>query len=926
MVSQWIAGPAKTLFALIVIAILGLVSAQAQAYTDLVISEYVEGSGNNKALEFFNGTTQSINLNADAYVVQYFFNGQTAPGTTIALMGLIPPGGVFVLARGDAATAILAVANQTNLNNWYNGDDAVVLRRGGAAGAVVDSIGQVGFQPVDQWGEGLTSTQDNTLRRKPTMLTGDTNPFDVFDPAIEWDGFPLNTFADLGLYLTGVPDEPSIPVITGIHQIQGNGLSSPMVGQTVLVEAVVVGDFQDGGRGANGNLRGFFLQEEDANADDDPLTSEGIFVFERTPLLDVSVGDRVQVSGPVSEFRDLTQITAESITIMARSVTLPTPATVSLPVGSPDYLERYEGMRVVLPQALVISEYFNFDRFGEMVLALPLPGEDRPFTPTNVELPGSAAALAREDLNRRSRIVLDDGFTVQNPDPARHPNGAEFTLDNRFRGGDTLSHVGGILEQRFGTYRIQPTDGANHVIANPRPLLPPHTRGRLTVASFNVLNYFTTLDTGAAICGPSGNLGCRGADNAEEFERQRTKIISALVDMDADVVGLIELENNDNVALADLVAGLNDATAPGTYAYIPTGFVGNDAIKNGFIYKPGGVRPVGAHSLLDSTVDPAYLDTKNRPALAQTFAEAATGARVTVVVNHFKSKGSACNDVDDPDLGDGQGNCNATRTAAAEALARWLATDPTGNGDADVLIVGDINAYALEDPIRAFQAAGYTDLLRYFQGAGAYTFVFDGQFGYLDHALASASLLEQVSGAAAWSINADEPDILDFDLTFKRPAQQALYEPNAFRSSDHDPVLVGLDLYAPPVCDTAYPNEYVLWPPNHRMVPVRIEGVATVTGEPVSLNIDAVFQDEPVTGPGDKFAPDALGIGSDTVNLRAERAGGRGANGRVYHLYFTANSRGGSCTGVVQVGVPLNQGVNGQARDDGPLFDSSVWH
>jgi Ca2+-binding RTX toxin-like protein len=171
-------------------------------------------------------------------------------------------------------------------------------------------------------------------------------------------------------------------------------------------------------------------------------------------------------------------------------------------------------------------------------------------------------------------------------------------------------------------------------------------------------------------------------------------------------------------------------------------------------------------------------------------------------VNHLKSKGSDCLDVGDPDTGDGQGNCNLTRKAAAQALVDWLATDPTGSGDPDFLIVGDLNSYAKEDPIDAILAGpddtpgtsdDYRNLVDHYLGPHAYSYVFDGQSGYLDHALSSPHLTPQVTSIAEWHLNADEPDVLDYDTTFKPPAQDALYEPNGFRSSDHDPVVVGLN-------------------------------------------------------------------------------------------------------------------------------------
>jgi hypothetical protein len=209
--------------------------------------------------------------------------------------------------------------------------------------------------------------------------------------------------------------------------------------------------------------------------------------------------------------------------------------------------------------------------------------------------------------------------------------------------------------------------------------------------------------------------------------------------------------------------------------------------------------------VLDSSDDPRFIDTKSRPVLAQTFEVIATGARFTVAVNHLKSKGSDCLDVGDPDAGDGQGNCNGTRELAAQALVDWLASDPTGSGDRDFLVLGDLNSYAREDPITAVKAGpddiegtadDYSNLVAKYGGTYAYSYTFDGQAGYLDHALASPTLTAQVTGATEWHINSDEPDLLDYDTTFKSAGQDALYEPNQYRTSDHDPVIVGLDLLA----------------------------------------------------------------------------------------------------------------------------------
>jgi len=583
------------------------------------------------------------------------------------------------------------------------------------------------------------------------------------------------------------PPEACGDSFTPIYAVQGGGATSPLVGTEVAVEGIVTGDFQNNGSPDNGDLNGFHVQ--DPLGDGDMATSDGVFVYAPGGL-DVAVGDEVRVRGNVSEYGGMTEITASEIWICSSANPLPDAAELGLPVLVLDDFEPFEGMRVTFPQSLVISEYFNFDRYGEIVLA-----SDRLIQPTAVFEPGSQDVADLAALNLVSQIILDDGRTAQNPDPAIHPNGDIFDLDNLFRGGDTVQNVTGVLDYGFGRYRVQPTQAADHVNANPRTEAPDDVGGSLKVASFNVLNYFSTIDDGSWICGPLQDQECRGADDANEFTRQRDKIIAAISAVDAAVAGLIEIENHvDDDAVKDLVNGLNDFNGPGAYDYVATGVIGTDAIKVALIYQPAQATPVGEFAILDSSVDPRFLDDYNRPSLAQTFVDTFTGGVFTVVVNHLKSKGSDCNAVDDPDLGDGASNCNLTRTAAAEALVDWLATDPTGSDDADILVIGDLNSYDKEDPIDAIVDAGYDDLLALFNGEFAYTYVFDGQIGYLDHALASQGLTAQVAGTTAWHINADEPDLIDYDTTFKKDDQDAIYSPDAYRSSDHDPVIVGLDL------------------------------------------------------------------------------------------------------------------------------------
>jgi uncharacterized protein len=668
---------------------------------------------------------------------------------------------------------------------------------------------------------------------------------------------------------------------TPIHDIQGNGAASPLPGFPFVIEGVVVGDFQ----GSEG-LGGFFVQGADADVDADPNTSEGLFVASESP---VGAGDVVRVQGTAVESLGRTQLNSVTNVTVCSSGLPVSPTPVALPFGPLDEWEKYEGMVVTITQSLSIAESSNFDRFNETVLT-----DGRQYQPTARHEPGSPEAAALAESNARRRITLDDGRNSEYPDPAIHPNGGIFELGNRFRGGDTVANVTGVLDFASGLYRIQPTEGADYNPVNPRSDGPEDVGGNLTVGSFNVHNYFTTLDG-------------RGADTPEEFQRQRTKIIATITELDADVVGLIEIENND-AAVADLVAGLNGASGAGTYAYIDTGVIGTDEIKVAFVYKPARVTPVGDYAILDASVDPRFNDTLNRPALAQTFRSNESGGVFTAVVNHLKSKGSDCNAVGDPDTGDGSGNCNLTRAAAAEALVDWLATDPTGSGNDDFLIIGDLNSYAKEDPIDALLAGGYTDLVHEFAGESAYSFVFDGQLGYLDYALASEGLVDEVTGATEWHINADEPDLLGYDMTFKQPAQDALFEPNEFRSSDHDAVRVGIDSceeIAPTIDVSLSPDS--LWAPKHEYVSVQATIAAADDFDPSpAVTLVSATSNEPDDAPGDadgNTTKDVLVLDHDTLRLRAERDETR--SGRVYTITYRATDDcGNSATDSATVTVP----------------------
>lgn len=797
------------------------------ALNNLIISEYVEGSSNNKAIEIYNGTGSAIDLSA--YTLEFYFNGNVSAGTTISLSGILASGEVYVIADNDANPAILAQTDLTSTANFFNGDDAIVLRQGSN---VVDSIGQVGFDPGSEWGIGDISTQNNTIRRQTSVIAGDINISDAFDPSLEWEGFAQDTFDGLGVYADGGDDNgggnsggdngSGTLTPTPIYDVQGSGAVSPLVGTTVLIEGIITGDFQNGDADTARNLRGFYIQDEvdDGNA----ATSDGVFVFESGNFLtDVNEGDRVRVTGIVTEFFGETQITASAVEVTGSGSIAP--VNVDLPVveviTNSDgeliaNLEQYEGMLVSFNEALTVDEYFNYDRFGEIRLS----SGNRPFQYTQVNDPsveGNQAYL--EELAQRT-ITLDDGLSSQNPDPLAFP-AAGFSDDNNFRGGDTITGLTGNVRFSRGsggsgdeTYRIMYTEDPVFTTQNPRPESPEAVGGNLKVASFNVLNYFTTLDL-------SGNRTAngsdpRGANSQAEFERQTQKLVTTILAIDADVLGLVELENDflpgsNGNAIEFLVEQLNAVAGAGTYDWVNPGqqFVDvSDAISVGAIYKPIAVNIADGTNpaiLTDNNLPEEFAgetifngSSTNRAPLAITFEENATGEQFTVAVNHFKSKGSVFNEPGNTDIGDGQGNNNAIRVQAAQALETWLASDPTGSGDADYLILGDLNAYANEEPIKVLEATGYTDLAEQFSDSTPYSFLFDGQLGTLDYALANTTLLDQVTGATEWHVNADEPDALDYNLDFGRNPELFNSE-NPYRNSDHDPLIIGLDLSTPGV-------------------------------------------------------------------------------------------------------------------------------
>lgn len=590
--------------------------------------------------------------------------------------------------------------------------------------------------------------------------------------------------------------------ITPIPAIQGSGATSPKVGQTLLTQGVVT----------KLTNNGFFLQDEVDDGDD--ATSDGVLVFTSTAPT-VNVGERVRLTAMVTEYKTGTGADAQAnpvtelinpsgLSVLASGISI-VPKFITFPEVNEGDLERYEGMLVSINVPLTVSQNYFEGRYGQVTLS----AEGRLNKPTNLFPASSTDAMALANDNARRRIILDDGTSTQNPNPIPF-----IGEDNTLRVGDTVAGVTGVIDYGLVTsgaagasdYKIQLTVTPVFSRNNPRTSAPNSVGGNVKVASFNVLNYFTTFTNGNTASGQTGQgctLGastsaanCRGADNMTEFNRQRVKIVNAIKAIDADVVGLMEIQNNGNTALQNLVDSLNVAMGAGTYAAVslPVGGTGSDAIRVAMIYKPEKLSPVGDAV---SDTDPIH----NRPPLAQTFS-ALNGEKFSVVVNHFKSKGScptSSND-SDADQGDGQGCWNALRVQQSQELLGFIGTRSASMGDNDVIVIGDLNAYGKEDPILALTNGGLMDEIAHYNSAD-YSYVFDGESGYIDHALATSSLSGQITGAVHWHINADEPSVIDYNTEFKQPicatCSPDLYTTTPYRASDHDPVVVGLNLLRP---------------------------------------------------------------------------------------------------------------------------------
>jgi predicted extracellular nuclease len=812
---------------------------------------YYEGSGATPApsntlavLRKNNGCLDSNDNSSD------FVTGAAAPRNTgtdrVSCSGAPLPQPIVLACPGsvgiDVGTGTTAPLQASDADSLVN---SAVISKGAVSG-----ISLTGFMPATA--ANRTATANLVV---DASLAAGTYPVEI-------------TFANDASQTASCTVNVAVSGLVKIPQIQGSGLTSPYVNTVQTTSGVVTKKLGSG----------FYIQ--DPQGDGDPNTSDAIFVFGATAAAGVKEGDLVRVTGTVTEFtpngskRSYTELKDVSAATVLGSGNTITPVNIDLPTE----LSCYEGMLVRFTHPLTVNGNSYLGDRGELVLA-----NGRRETPTNRYRAGTAEANALIAANAQNMVILDDGiFTAP-------PHIPYLAADKTVRAGDTVTDLVGVLD--FGAigggggwYKLQPTGTPVFSRTNAREDAPAVVAGNVRVASANVLNFFTTFTDGTDAWSRTGQgctigssapskSNCRGADNLTEFNRQRDKIVNELKAMNADAVGLMEIQNDGDITVSYLVDALNQAIgAPTpTYAYVAKpAATGTDAIRVAMIYKPAVLTPVGG-ALSDGDA------VNNRPPMAQTFKVNANGAKFSLIVNHLKSKGSCGGaGAGDTDTGDGQGCWTATRVQQARRLFTYfIPAVVAAAGDPDVLAVGDFNAYGHEDPIAYLTDSGMVnELERFVRPNGTpYSYVFDGQSGYLDHALASSALNPQVAGATEWHNNADEPDAIDYNLgdTADDP-----YVNNPFRASDHDPVVVSLNL-APAYADVTAGVKIVPGTLGYNRVTGKFSGNVTFTntsgaalagplqyvlqGLPAGVTLDnksGDFNGAPyVTLPGTTLAPGA---------------------------------------------------------------------
>lgn len=813
----------------------------------VVINEVYGGGGNSGAtyrrdfIELANVSATAVTL--DGWSVQY--NSTTGTGTwqKTDLTGVLPAGASLVVgeASGTGGTVDVPADIDGVIPMGGSGGKVALVNTATALAACASSCSQLP-QVVDFVGWGSANDFAGTAAAPAT--TGATS--------VTRDAAHTNTAsnsADFTLSNPPTPEQcgdacvppPPGPQTRTIAEIQGTGAASPLAGQTVTTRGVVTAAYPTGG------FRGFYLQTEGTGGEHDlSAPSDGVFVYQAAGALDpdAQIGNYVEVTGAVSEYFGLTRLDATSQDIIDAGTDFDpvTPATNPWP-GTDAQRETLEGMLFRPSGAYTVTNTYATNQYGEVGLAV---GTTPLIQTTEVAAPGSAEADAVAADNAARKVTLDDGASTNytassfstrtcgtRPVPCllnADVTPAYVSTTAPVRVGAPAVFTGDVIvDYRFDLWRFQPTtevvgpagDGSPVVFTNTRTAAPDSRAigsADLKVASFNVLNYFTTLGSGTDGClayydrddnGTTVRAGCdlRGAWDAGDLQRQQEKIVSAINALGADVVGLMEIENSAKLgeqrdeALATLVSALNAKAGAGTWAYVPSSTELppvdlQDVITSAIIYKPASVMRVEDSRALGTQSQEGQAFSNAREPIGQVFKKKyGKGEKFLFVVNHFKSKGSAGPFPGDEDTGDGQGASVTSRILQAQALRDWVPTVLDETSTRAVVMAGDYNSYTMEDPLDVLYQAGYTDVGSKFD-ADSYSYSFAGLSGSLDHILVNDGALALATGADHWNINSGESVALEYSRYHYHGTD--FHDAGPYRSSDHDPVVLGLRAYTAP--------------------------------------------------------------------------------------------------------------------------------
>jgi len=552
---------------------------------------------------------------------------------------------------------------------------------------------------------------------------------------------------------------------TDIHRVQGSGARSPLEGKTVTVEGVLTHD----ARGPDG-FRGFYLQQPDAETDNDPATSEALFIYTRKD--EGQPGQQLRVTGTVKEYHGLTELVNIQKLSVCGPGELPQPIKLALPWPRPP--EALENMLVRFPEPLTVVDNHNLARYGELALA----ATDQ-ITPTE-HLPPGPRALARTRDQNRNRVLLDDGRAVRGPNPIPWPPeglGYQQTL----RAGDTVTGLFGILDYRFDQWRLQPARTPEFHTGNPRPKPPtPPAANTVRIMALNLHNYFNGDGQGG------GFPTARGAETLVQWHSQKARVTATVQRVSPHILAVSELEN-DGYDKASAIAELSQSLGSQWRFVATSGGDGEDRIRTALLYRSDRVMPEGKGQRLQS----GPYAHQGRAPLAQDFRLPGQNEVLRVVVAHLKSK--SCRNADGPntDQSDSQGCYNSRRLRETQAILGWLEALPKKPQLAGTLIAGDLNSYAREAPLLRFEAAGYQSLVHRLHPCtpgecNHHSYRFQGRKGSLDYLLGSETLLDRVTAARSWNTNADEPRALGYT---ELPGGQG-----PWRASDHNPVFTDIRL------------------------------------------------------------------------------------------------------------------------------------